>query len=373
MLLFLGDLSLLTALFLVTSCLSFANRYHAWGLQLQTISSRRRITSTSSSSSGNSFLLSTSETNKWTATALVEDADDDLGYSFQSVKDKPYVSDQIKRVTNSTEPQIRQFLLRTLPEGQECQLEDCMQQFLLPPAETKKDDSEDDYDYSPHQGSSLKSLDALWEQIRMEAQLALENEPMAGPQLTQGILSQPSLLSAVCSIVANEIATELMPATAMQSLILSQLSLRNTAVTTTSEIVLPHSSKYDSSTTKEEYCIQQDIMASAIRSMSIGNALSAVLFCKGFHALVCYRVAHKLWQSGRTGLAKYLQSTVSRKYAVDIHPAAKIGAGIFLGRTGIVIGETAVVGNDVTILEGVTLGGTVEYLRIPHCVNIMQQ
>jgi serine O-acetyltransferase len=73
----------------------------------------------------------------------------------------------------------------------------------------------------------------------------------------------------------------------------------------------------------------------------------------GFHALVCYRVGHLLWQAGRTGLAYYMQSTVSRKYSADMHPASRLGRGIYLRvGSGVVIGETATVGNDVSILEG---------------------
>lgn len=103
-------------------------------------------------------------------------------------------------------------------------------------------------------------------------------------------------------------------------------------------------------------------MASAMRSPSIvdGSALNAVLFNQGLHALVCHRLSHRLWQKDRTGLAYYIQSTVSRKYSTDIHPAAQFGSAIYLnaGSAGVVIGETAVIDNDVTILQGVTLGGT---------------
>mmetsp|Transcript_1606 Transcript_1606/g.3953 ORF Transcript_1606/g.3953 Transcript_1606/m.3953 type:complete len:240 (+) Transcript_1606:2-721(+) len=100
-------------------------------------------------------------------------------------------------------------------------------------------------------------------------------------------------------------------------------------------------------------------MAVAMRSPSVGNAMTATLFHKGFHALVCYRVGHRLWLTGRTGLAYYMQSTVSRKYSADIHPAADMAGGIYLSTGGgVVIGETAVVGKDCSILQGVTLGGT---------------
>lgn len=289
---------------------------------------------------------------KSTATGI----DDSYVYTFKSVREEPYVSDVLKFRNNETEPGIRTFFrlsLQHYPLHFNDELDQCLYEFLL---------SDKDFHLGlsgqvPQvEAGSISStvtghFDPLWEQVRMEAQHALTNELMAGPQLYQGILSQPSLLSAVCSIIANEIATELMPATAIKTLMLSQLSL-NKGDRHEKEGAYNVKSK-------EENCIQLDVMASATRSTSIGNALSAVLFCKGLHALVCYRVAHRLWSSGRVALAKYMQSTVSRKYAVDIHPAAQIGAGVFLGiGTGIVIGETATVGDDVTIMQGVTLGGT---------------
>jgi len=78
-----------------------------------------------------------------------------------------------------------------------------------------------------------------------------------------------------------------------------------------------------------------------------------------FHALECYRVSHWLWQEGRKAMALFLQSRISQLFAVDVHPAAEIGRGIMFDHaTGIVIGETAVVEDDVSIMQDVTLGGT---------------
>ncbi|XP_028551548.1 probable serine acetyltransferase 2 isoform X2 [Dendrobium catenatum] len=85
----------------------------------------------------------------------------------------------------------------------------------------------------------------------------------------------------------------------------------------------------------------------------------ALLYLKGYHSLQSYRVAHALWNQGRKVLALALQSRISEVFSVDIHPAAKIGEGILLDHaTGLVIGETAVVGNKVSLMQGVTLGGT---------------
>jgi serine O-acetyltransferase len=181
---------------------------------------------------------------------------------------------------------------------------------------------------------SRRHFDPFWEQIKLEAQLALEKEPGAGPQLYQGILGRSSLRSAISSMVSHEIETELIPATALKGLLLELL------------------------TPEDEVNIRLDLQAVATRSAGIRNAMNAVLFDNGFHAVVCYRVGHRLWQVGRTGLAYYLQSVVSRRFAADIHPACRIGGGCYIRGTGCVIGETAVVGNDVSILEGVTLGGT---------------
>ena len=184
-----------------------------------------------------------------------------------------------------------------------------------------------------------KAADPLWTQIKLEAQHTIENEPEAGPQIFTHILSQPSLMHAITSIVSHEIATRLIPATSLQNLFM--------------EMLHPE---------KDVKAISLDIMASAMRSPSVvdGTALTAVLFNQGLHALICHRLAHRLWLKNRTGLAYYIQSTVSKTYSTDIHPAAQFGNGVYLnaGSAGVVIGETAVIDHDVIILQGVTLGGT---------------
>jgi serine O-acetyltransferase len=177
----------------------------------------------------------------------------------------------------------------------------------------------------------------LWQQVKLEAQIALDEEPAAGPQLYSFILSQPSLLRALINIISLEVETELMPATAIQSLFTQMLD-----------------------PVEDGRTIQLDVIAAATRLSSHStDALTAILFDKGLHALVCHRVSHRLWLAGRTSMAYYVQSTVSRVYSADLHPAARFGAGVYLNAGGgVVIGETAVVGDHVTILQGVTLGGT---------------
>ena len=102
-----------------------------------------------------------------------------------------------------------------------------------------------------------------------------------------------------------------------------------------------------------------DLSAVFERDPACHSYLDAFLFYKGFHALESYRVSHWLWGNGRKAMALFMQSRISQLFAVDVHPAAKIGRGIMFDHaTGIVIGETAVVEDDVSIMQDVTLGGT---------------
>lgn len=103
---------------------------------------------------------------------------------------------------------------------------------------------------------------------------------------------------------------------------------------------------------------EADLRAVFERDPACKGYVQPFLFFKGFQALQTHRVAHWLWTQGRETLAFYLQSRVSDQFDVDIHPATQIGSGVFLDHgSGIVIGETAVIGDDVSIMQGVTLGG----------------
>ncbi len=105
--------------------------------------------------------------------------------------------------------------------------------------------------------------------------------------------------------------------------------------------------------------VRADLSATFERDPACNSHLEAFLFFKGFHALEGYRVAHWLWNEGRHPMALFFQSRVSELFDVDIHPAAKLGRGIMIDHaTGVVIGETAVVEDDVSMLHGVTLGGS---------------
>ena len=102
-----------------------------------------------------------------------------------------------------------------------------------------------------------------------------------------------------------------------------------------------------------------DLVVTFERDPACKGYLQPFLFFKGFQALQTHRIAHWLWRQGRETLAFHLQSRVSELFQLDIHPAARMGQGVFIDHgTGIVIGETAVVGDEVSMLHDVTLGGT---------------
>jgi len=192
---------------------------------------------------------------------------------------------------------------------------------------------------------------SLWDQIRMEAREELEWEEHLVKEetissafsvtiLATNVLSHGSLCKALTTLVSHEMDTDFMPATALRLLFQQMLHQE-----------------------EDLRAMERDVLAVSLRSASRSTtttALDAVLFHPGLHALVAHRLAHRLWLAGRDGMAMYIQSTSSRTYGTDIHPAATLGHGIFLGSAGpgVVIGETAVVQNDTTILQGVTLGGT---------------
>jgi serine O-acetyltransferase len=105
--------------------------------------------------------------------------------------------------------------------------------------------------------------------------------------------------------------------------------------------------------------VRADLSAIYDRDPAVNTFVEPFLFFKGFHALQSYRITHWLWAKGRKALAFHFQSRISEVFGVDIHPAARIGRGVMIDHgTGVVIGETAVVEDDVSMLQGVTLGGT---------------
>ncbi len=104
-----------------------------------------------------------------------------------------------------------------------------------------------------------------------------------------------------------------------------------------------------------------DVAATARKNFEPGGAITTLLFSRGIHALLAHRVTHSLWISGRRDLSLALKTVFGRAFSTDIHPAARLGSGLWLDHgLGFVVGETAVIGDDVSIWHGVTLGSTLK-------------
>jgi len=179
--------------------------------------------------------------------------------------------------------------------------------------------------------------DGFWNHIRSEAQREAEREPVLVSFLFASVLRHRKLEDALGVILANKLQTPELPAILLRDLI--------------SEALTEQASIRAS--------IRNDLLAVRTRDPAARGYAQPFLYFKGFHALQAYRVAHWLWGQERHTLAAHLQSRISEAFGVDIHPAARIGSGIIIDHgTGVVIGETAVVEDNVSLLHEVTLGGT---------------
>src|SRR5919109_1026373 len=187
------------------------------------------------------------------------------------------------------------------------------------------------------QRAGVASVDPIWAAVRSEAEEVTRSEPALGGFIYATILSQPRLEDAVCHRLAQRLNHSDVDAG-----LISQ---------TFDEVMADHP--------ELGTAFRHDLAAVYDRDPACSRYIEPLLYFKGFHALVTYRFAHELLKQGRRDFALYLQSQSSRIFAVDINPAARIGIGIMLDHgTGIVIGETAAVGDNCSILQNVTLGGT---------------
>ena len=185
--------------------------------------------------------------------------------------------------------------------------------------------------------SKVQSLDPIWAQIRTEAAQAMAAEPALGSFIFATVLSHAKLEDAICHRLAQR---------------LNHTDVDAGLISQTFEQVL------DSEPTVG-LTMRADLAAVYDRDPACTRYLDPILYFKGFHALVTHRFAHQLWKAGRQDFALYLQSQSSRMFGVDIHPAARFGKGIMLDHaTGVVIGETAVIGDNCSLLHAVTLGGS---------------
>jgi serine O-acetyltransferase len=179
--------------------------------------------------------------------------------------------------------------------------------------------------------------DGFWDQIRIEVGRDADREPVLASFLFASVLSHKTLEDGLSVILANKLHTLDLPAILLRDLI-------NDALSADASI---------------RASIRADLLAARTRDPAAQGYAQPFLHYKGFHALQAYRVAHWLWGQGRHAIAAHLQNRISEAFAVDIHPAARIGSGILIDHgTGVVIGETAVVEDNVSMLHEVTLGGT---------------
>ena len=185
--------------------------------------------------------------------------------------------------------------------------------------------------------SSVPSVDPIWTAVRREAEEAARAEPALAGFLYATILSKDRLEDAVCHRLAQR---------------LNHSDVDAGLIVETFGQVLAGRPELGRA-------FRADLAAVRDRDPACLRYIEPLLYFKGFHALVTHRFAHELMLQGRRDFALYLQSQSSRIFAVDINPAARLGIGIMLDHgTGIVIGETATVGDNCSLLQGVTLGGT---------------
>lgn len=181
------------------------------------------------------------------------------------------------------------------------------------------------------------TLDPLWQAIRAETEQEVRCEPILASFLHATILNHDSLEAALSFHLAHKLDSATASALLVREVIEEAL----------------HSDPGIGD------AIRCDVRAVRERDSACPGFSVPFLYFKGFHALEAYRVAHWLWRQGRESLALFFQNRISGEFGVDIHPAARIGNGIMLDHaTGVVIGETAVVGDNVSIMQSVTLGGT---------------
>lgn len=183
----------------------------------------------------------------------------------------------------------------------------------------------------------LQPLDPVWARICDEAHAAIASEPLLGGLVHSSLLHHASLERALAYRFSLKLASGEM----------SEQILREIA-----------DEAYASDPSLGQ-AARADIVAVFDRDPACHRYLQPILFFKGFQAVQAYRIGHWLWQQGRIDLAYFVQMRTSEVFGVDIHPAARIGRGIMIDHAhSIVIGETAVVGDNVSMLHSVTLGGT---------------
>jgi serine O-acetyltransferase len=190
---------------------------------------------------------------------------------------------------------------------------------------------------TPRKAAELATMDPVWEAVLAGGRQAAAAEPALANLIYSSVLNHDSFEAALAHRLAERLHHTDVSADLIRQAFEDALELRP-------EIGAE---------------ARSDLAATLERDPACHKALDAFLYFKGYQAIQTHRFAHALWQHGRGDLALYLQSRSSQVFQVDINPAARIGRGIMLDHaTGFVVGETAVIGDHVSILQGVTLGGT---------------
>ncbi len=183
----------------------------------------------------------------------------------------------------------------------------------------------------------INKCDPAWDRIVDEAKSSLIKEPLLSSLVHSSILHHRNLEQALSYRVAYKLSTAELPEQMLREI--SDEAMRGDGEISS--------------------CARADLVAVTERDPACNSFIQPLLFFKGFQAIQAYRVGHWLWKAGRKDMAYYFQSRISEVFNLDIHPAAVIGHGIMIDHAhSIVIGETAVVGNNVSMLHSVTLGGT---------------
>ena len=177
----------------------------------------------------------------------------------------------------------------------------------------------------------------LWRRLRSEAEDVIRREPLLASYVYACVLNHKDLQSSLSFILANKLSDDVMPVVTVRELF-------EEAYGASTEII---------------DCAASDILAVFERDPAVNTHLPVILYLKGFQAIQVHRLAHFLWRGQHKDLALFIQGRNSEVFGVDIHPACVMGKGIMFDHaTGIVVGETSVIDDNVSILQQVTLGGT---------------
>ena len=184
---------------------------------------------------------------------------------------------------------------------------------------------------------ALKAYDPVFARMTSEAQEIIGREPELAGFIYSTVLNHETLESVVIHRVAARLAHQDVPADLIRQAYL--------------EVAAEDSSFAEA--------FHADLLAVVDRDPACTRVIEPILYFKGFHAIQAHRLAHALWRAGRHDFAFYLQSRSSAVFQTDVHPAARIGKGVFLDHaTGLVVGSTALIEDNVSMLQDVTLGGT---------------